>query len=180
MIYGICIYLLISTTYQLMVILEDGKEFCVFKDLLTTDTFKFSYMVSGDETIEKSVNVRILDINNNKRVMYNNLNKITGENLSSDNQELTVNIRTTYSMCFLTKYKSVIVSFEIFTLSESGHIINLAKDESIDEIYRNITEVGYLFEEIEQSLKYFVERREVHSQSKPKINNFYFKYNSNF
>lgn len=163
-IYGFLICLLLNTSYQLMVILDDGKEFCVYKDLLTADTLKFSYMVSGDESIEKGVNVRVLDIN--KRVMYNNLNSISGDNLSSDSKELNVNSKTTYSMCFLTKHKSVVVSFEIFTMSESGHIINLAKDEAIDEIYRNITVVGYLFEEIEQNLKYFVERREIHSQSK--------------
>ena len=160
------IYLIVaiclSLTNQLMLVLDKNKEFCIYKDLLSNDNLKVSYIVSGDAEVEKSVSVKIYDAN--QRQMYNNY-KID-KNLSKDDVELKISTKTTYSICFTSTNDKVMVSFEIFTLSESGHIISLAKDETIDEVYKNITVVGYLFEEIEKNMKFFVERREVHAESK--------------
>ena len=45
--------------------------------------------------------------------------------------------------------------------------------EDIEEMYKNISVVGSLFEEIEKNLKFFVERRETHSKSKfPLLNKY--------
>ena len=33
-------------------------------------------------------------------------------------------------------------------------------------MYRNVTTIGYMFEEIEKNLKFFVERRDTHTKSK--------------
>lgn len=152
----------LTLTQQLMLVLDKNKEFCIYKDLLSNDNLKVSYIVSGDAEVEKSVNVKIYDAN--QRQMYNNY-KID-KNLSKDDVELKISMKTTYSICFTSTNDKVMVSFEIFTLSESGHIISLAKDETIDEVYKNITVVGYLFEEIEKNMKFFVERREIHAESK--------------
>ena len=33
-------------------------------------------------------------------------------------------------------------------------------------MYKNVTVIGYMFEEIEKNLKFFVERRDTHTKSK--------------
>lgn len=42
----------------------------------------------------------------------------------------------------------------------------LINKEVFEEMYKNVTIIGYMFEEIEKNLKYFVERRDIHSKSK--------------
>ena len=68
------IYLIVaiclSLTNQLMLVLDKNKEFCIYKDLLSNDNLKVSYIVSGDAEVEKSVSVKIYDAN--QRQMYNN------------------------------------------------------------------------------------------------------------
>lgn len=118
----------------LMIILNQSKEFCIFKDLLTNDVLKLSYVISGDENIEKSVNVKVYD--KDKRILYDN-SKLS-HYLNKDDYEVTVNYKTTYSICFLSKkYNEVVASFEVYTMSESGHILSLAKDGKIKYFYNN-------------------------------------------
>lgn len=42
-------------------------------------------------------------------------------------------------------------------------------------MYKNVTIIGYMFEEIEKNLKYFVERRDIHAKSKLVIKYLYIK-----
>jgi hypothetical protein len=60
--------------------------------------------------------------------------------------------------------KETVVSFEYFTLKESGHILNLAKtgifnvylqSDIFEDMYKNVTIVSLLFEEIEKHIQKF-------------------------
>lgn len=110
----------------LMIILEQNKEFCIYKDLLSNDILKLSFMVSGSEEVEKNVSVKVFD--QDKKLIYANTAKIN-EFLKQDSKDFEVKYKNTYSICFLSaKYPDVVISFEINTQSESGHILSLAKD----------------------------------------------------
>jgi len=161
----IIINLILLNTYKsISITLEHNKEFCIFKDLITNDILKFSYIVSGEPKEETSVNIKAYDPI--KNVLYNNGNRINKENSSKDTFELSINMKGRYSVCMTPSQPRVNVSFEISTLSETGHIISLAKNETFDNLYKNLTEVGSLFEEIDKNMKFFNERRDVHSKSK--------------
>lgn len=125
------LFITIKDSECLMIILEKAKEFCILKELIAQDVMKFSFIVSGNEDVEKSVSVKLYDID--RRVLYSNA--LSDNNfLSKGDGEAKVNSnsKTTYSLCFFNaKYKDTVVSFEIFTLSESGHILSLAKDGNI-------------------------------------------------
>jgi hypothetical protein len=158
--------ILLHSYKSISITLEHNKEFCLFKDLITNDILKFSYIVSGDLKAESSVNIKAYDPI--KNVLYNNGNRINKENTSKDTFELSINMKGKYSICMTPSQSRVNVSFEISTLSETGHIISLAKNETFDDVFKNLTEVGSLFEEIDKNMKFFHERRDVHSKSKSK------------
>lgn len=134
-IYVICfqILYLLNTVTGLMVILEKKKVFCIRKDVTKGDTVQFSYIVSGDENVEKNVNVTMTELANNvtsKKDInkYSNYNSNTKEYLKEDDISLEVKRNAYLNYCFDTKLDNTIVSFEFFTMNESGHILSLAKD----------------------------------------------------
>ncbi len=84
---------------------------------------------------------------------------------SSEEIKIKIEFSGVYSLCFISKSNSdIVTSFEYFTANESGHLINIAKNGVFEEIYKNVTTVSYLFEEIERNLKYYVERKETHAK----------------
>ena len=67
----------------------------------------------------------------------------------------------TYELCFyLRTGGQSIVSFDFTSYKEQQY--NLVKEEELDLMYRNITTISVLFDEIEQNLKYDIEKRDSH------------------
>ena len=158
---------------QLLIILEQNKEFCINKQIEKDDVVKASYVISGDESTEHSVSInidqKIIDpnskFNGKKTTLYTN--SVNDEILKNqDDVQFIVENQSLIYYCFISDKKDAIVSFEIYTEKENGHILNLAKDGVFDEMYKNVTVIAYMFEEIEKNLKYFVERRDTHTKSK--------------
>jgi hypothetical protein len=151
----------LSTTNSLMIVLEKNKEYCADKEINSGDSIKASYMITGKKQDQVKVTLR------GPHSMDYYTNVIESENIfkSSDDITLSIEYSGNYSLCFLTKKSSnTVVSFEYYTLNESGHLISLAKDEKFDEMYKDLTVVSTLFEEIERNLKFYSQRKEIHSR----------------
>jgi hypothetical protein len=122
-----------------MAILDKNKAFCIYKDVKYKDILKYSYVVSGEEHVEESVEVtldgKLSTGGSRTNVIYNNRigdskdKSVEAKYLKNDDAEYSLERDTEISLCFkCAKYSDVIVSFEIFTMNESGHILSLAKD----------------------------------------------------
>ncbi len=144
---------------QLMIVLHKNNQLCIDKEIDSDDTIKISFMFSGDK---QDVNEAILK-GPHSLVHYSN--KLDNKFKPNDEFSLKVENPGTYYLCFTSKYDSTsIVSFEFLTLKESGHLLEIAKGDVFDDIYKNITQVSYLFEEIEKNLNFYIERKETHSK----------------
>lgn len=140
--------LLISPSLNLMVIL-DSVPFCITKFIPRTDTLKLSFQLSSEdsemETIMKG---------------FNN-ETIYSSQLPKDSFEFFTIRDFTYELCFyLRTGGQSIVSFDFTSYKEQQY--NLVKEEELDLMYRNITTISVLFDEIEQNLKYDIEKRDTH------------------
>ena len=140
--------LLISPSLNLMVIL-DSVPFCITKFIPRTDTLKLSFQFSSEdsemETIMKG---------------FNN-ETIYSSQLPKDSFEFFTIRDFTYELCFyLRTGGQSIVSFDFTSYKEQQY--NLVKEEELDLMYRNITTISVLFDEIEQNLKYDIEKRDTH------------------
>lgn len=140
--------LLISPSLNLMVIL-DSVPFCITKFIPRTDTLKLSFQLSSEdsemETIMKGFN--------NETIYSSQLQK--------DSFEFFTIRDFTYELCFyLRTGGQSIVSFDFTSYKEQQY--NLVKEEELDLMYRNITTISVLFDEIEQNLKYDIEKRDSH------------------
>lgn len=140
--------LLISPSLSLMVIL-DSVPFCITKFIPRTDTLKLSFQLSSEdsemETIMKG---------------FNN-ETIYSSQLPKDSFEFFTIRDFTYELCFyLRTGGQSIVSFDFTSYKEQQY--NLVKEEELDLMYRNITTISVLFDEIEQNLKYDIEKRDTH------------------
>ena len=140
--------LLISPSLNLMVIL-DSVPFCITKFIPRTDTLKLSFQLSSEdsemETIMKG---------------FNN-ETIYSSQLPKDSFEFFTIRDFTYELCFyLRTGGQSIVSFDFTSYKEQQY--NLVKEEELDLMYRNITTISVLFDEIEQNSKYDIEKRDTH------------------
>lgn len=167
--------IILKNIESLMVVLNKNKSFCVNKDIDENDTLRYQYSVSGDSTTESSVNVTIMkriigknttkDKDKNSNIIYNNgLNE--GVYKKEDSGSVQILNKSSITICFKSKYPEAIVSFEFYSNKESGHYLNVAQNEVFDDMFKNVTLIGLMYEEIENNLKFFIERREIHSNSK--------------
>jgi len=144
---------------SLKVIVEKGRDFCINKNVAKDEILKGSYVVSGEK--EDSVHVTLIGPNSllyfeNK---YENYLKPYGE------FEIGVEVFGKFILCFSCKHHlSSIISFQFSTLNESSHLISVANHEVIEDVYKNVTNVSYLFEEIEKYLKFYAERKGTHEK----------------
>jgi hypothetical protein len=144
---------------QLMIVLQKNHQLCIDKEIDSDDTIKISFIFSGNK---QDVNEAILK---GPHSLIHYSNKLENKFKPNDDFSLKVQYAGTYYFCFTSNddYSSV-VSFEFITLKESGHLLEIAKGEVLDDIYKNITQVSYLFEEIEKNLNFYIERKDTHSK----------------
>jgi hypothetical protein len=155
--------LFFKVTFEVMISLSKDKEFCVYKDIYSEDSLWFSYEVSGIEESEEGVSCKILDHKGN--IYYSNEKKESpGTFLSKDKVESKTQGATEFKVCFLTTKSYANLSFEIYSQSESGHLVDLLKGGKIDDVHKNVTTISSLFQEIETNMKFVLERKDVHSR----------------
>jgi hypothetical protein len=144
---------------SLMIGLDKLKTFCLNKELKEEDTLQGSFVVSGEQEDLLYVTLK----NKQNTIVYEN--KLTNGQFDYKGEFAFTAQSGNYTYCFESKAKTdIIISFDIYTLKESGHIINLVKDGKIGDLNKNLTALSYLFEEIDKNLKYYTERRTIHSK----------------
>jgi hypothetical protein len=120
-------FLIISFFYlikPLLISLKSYQTFCVNKDIQKNDMVKLSFQCMGE--IE---NIIFVYLKNREKNIHHN----SRDNSYTNRDEFEVkSIGGVYTLCFESKYKyDTVISFDINTLHESGHIVNIVQDGNI-------------------------------------------------
>ena len=138
---------LILLSSSLMLILD--SQFCLSKYIEKRDTLRLSYQLSNEDSSIKTTIKGHRD-----EIVY------TSEK-PKDIYEKYSEKSLTYTLCFeLTSGSSSIISFDFSSFNEKQY--QLVNDEDIDIVYKNITTISHLFNEIEDNLKFDIEKRDSH------------------
>ena len=138
---------LIPLSSSLMLILD--SQFCLSKYIEKRDTLRLSYQLSNEDSSIKTTIKGHRD-----EIVY------TSEK-PKDIYEKYSEKSLTYTLCFeLTSGSSSIISFDFSSFNEKQY--QLVNDEDIDIVYKNITTISHLFNEIEDNLKFDIEKRDSH------------------
>ena len=141
---------LIPLSSSLMLILD--SQFCLSKYIEKRDTLRLSYQLSNEDSAIKTTIKGHRD-----EIVY------TSEK-PKDIYEKYSEKSLTYTLCFeLTSGSSSIISFDFSSFNEKQY--QLVNDEDIDIVYKNITTISHLFNEIEDNLKFDIEKRDSHYKS---------------
>lgn len=141
------ILFLIPLSSSLMLILD--SQFCLSKYIEKRDTLRLSYQLSNEDSSIKTTIKGHRD-----EIVY------TSEK-PKDIYEKYSEKSLTYTLCFeLTSGSSSIISFDFSSFNEKQY--QLVNDEDIDIVYKNITTISHLFNEIEDNLKFDIEKRDSH------------------
>ena len=138
---------LIPLSSSLMLILD--SQFCLSKYIEKRDTLRLSYQLSNEDSSIKTTIKGHRD-----EIVY------TSEK-PKDIYEKYSEKSLTYTLCFeLTSGSSSIISFDFSSFNEKQY--QLVNDEDIDIVYKNITTISHLFNEIEDNIKFDIEKRDSH------------------
>ena len=138
---------LIPLSSSLMLIFD--SQFCLSKYIEKRDTLRLSYQLSNEDSSIKTTIKGHRD-----EIVY------TSEK-PKDIYEKYSEKSLTYTLCFeLTSGSSSIISFDFSSFNEKQY--QLVNDEDIDIVYKNITTISHLFNEIEDNLKFDIEKRDSH------------------
>ena len=138
---------LIPLSSSMMLILD--SQFCLSKYIEKRDTLRLSYQLSNEDSSIKTTIKGHRD-----EIVY------TSEK-GNDVYEKYSEKSLTYTLCFeLTSGSSSIISFDFSSFNEKQY--QLVNDEDIDIVYKNITTISHLFNEIEDNLKFDIEKRDSH------------------
>lgn len=132
-------------------------ERCFSKELYVEDELHLSFSISGQN--QDSIWVSLQDPS--KR----DLRSWEGDQDGKFNT--TLKETGQYTVCF--KPKSTIqsqISFDFYGKLDSGHIIHVAKGETLSDMQRDILSLQTMLEEMEINTKYIIERQQSHSDSK--------------
>ena len=140
------------------ILVETGKKdkYCFYKDVYTPDKIHLSYVISGEN--EEKVNTVLFGPEPQNKVLF--------ENFNSENGQTIIEAKESgfYKLCFLPlNSNSYYISIDLFTENEKGHVLNLAKDQNLHDMKNDVSEISLLFEQLEQSVKFEMDRRSKHS-----------------
>ncbi len=152
-------FVILVITIQLFssILVETGKKdkYCFYKEIENIDTIHLSYVISGDN--DEKVNVVLVHEGDNK-VIYEQHNSDAGE-YKHENA-----VGGKHKLCFLPLHAgSYYISFEFFTHYEKGHTVDMAKDQNLHEMKKDVTDITYMFEEMEKNIRFIMDRRSKHS-----------------
>jgi hypothetical protein len=139
-----------------LLIETDGvkQKYCFSKQITATDTIEISYIVSG-ETEEK---IDMLFYDDQERLLFSRFGMSEGE--YKDEAKMS----GMFELCFKPTNNNVYyISFEFFTHYEKGHTLDMAKDENFHEMKKDVTDISFMFEELEKNIKFIVDRRNKHT-----------------
>lgn len=139
--------LLLPFISPLMLVLD--SPICLSKHIEKRDTLRLSYQLSDEDS---SIKVTIKGLRD--EIIYSS-------EKSKDIFEKYSEKTLTYTLCFeLLSGSNSIISFDFSSYDEKQY--QLVNDEDIDVMYKNITTISHLFNEIEDNLKYDIEKRDSH------------------
>ncbi len=151
--------LTISITQLLLVsplLVETGKKesYCFYKHVDQEDELHVSYIISGEN--EEKVNAVLFDPN--QQALF--------QTHDSESHEYKEKVKETgeYRLCFIPQApNSYYISFEFFSLFEKGHTLDMAKDENIHDMKKDVADITLMFEEMEKNIKFIMDRRNKHT-----------------
>ena len=130
---------------------------CFEKNFSKYENITLSYVISG----EKERNYHVFLKNPSGDIIYD-VNKREQGRYTKESNETGI-----YYACFEPfEVAENSISFEYHGTLEKGHLINIAKGESLDQMQKDVISIQSLFEQIEINIKYLTERYESHSNSK--------------
>lgn len=149
----ILFFQMISLSNSILIETTGKPQYCFHKNIDAGDTLYLSYVISGEN--EEKVNCAIT---HNGNVFYHQEN--------SEGADFKQEIRSSgiYTLCFHpTNDGSYYISFEFFTNFEKGHTLDMAKDENLHEMKKDVSDISLMFEQIEKNVKFVMDRRKKHS-----------------
>lgn len=152
---ALCLYINVNLISSLLV--ETGKKerYCFYKMVDELDKVHVSFVISGDN--EEKVNALLTDEQNN--IIYEQHNASEGDFKGE------IKSSGTHRLCFIPQQtNNYYVSFEFFTEFEKGHTMNMAKDENLHEMKKDMSDITLMFEEMETNVKFIMDRRNKHTQ----------------
>lgn len=150
-------FLLLNIQLISSILIETGKKdrYCFYKNVDQGDTVHLSYIISGEN--EEKVNAILIDENQN-RILYEQHNSDSGDFKQTNFNGGKV------KLCFLPlNANNYYISFEFFTLLEKGHTLDMAKDQNLHEMKKDVTDITLMFEEMEKNIRFIMDRRNKHS-----------------
>jgi hypothetical protein len=151
------ILILSTLTYAVTILVNmDGvRKRCFSKYVSIHNTLHLSFIVTGDEDTQKT-----------SVYLYDSDNIIVFQKVNSEDGEFDYEPKKdgNYKLCIHPGHeKPHFISFEFYAKFEAGHILNLAKDENIHDMKRDVSEIAILFEEIEENVRFIMDRRNKHN-----------------
>jgi hypothetical protein len=148
--------LVIFTYCSSILIGMDGvKKRCLSKFVNTYNTLHLSFIVTGDEATQKT-SVYLYDPDQN--IVFKKENEEEGEFDYQPTKD------GDHKLCIHPAHdKPHFISFEFYSKFEAGHILNLAKDENIHDMKKDVSEIALMFEEIEENVRFIMDRRNKHN-----------------
>jgi hypothetical protein len=149
--------LYINLSFISSLLIETGRKerYCFHKMVDQDDKIHVSFVISGDN--EEKVTAVLTDEQNN--IVYEQHNADSGDFKGGIKKSGIV------KLCFLPQQThNYYVSFEFFTEFEKGHTLNMAKDENLHEMKKDMGDITLMFEEMETNVKFIMDRRNRHTQ----------------
>lgn len=148
-----CFFTLSSSI--LLRITGEKKEYCFKKLLYGEDVVKFNYIVSS----QRPESIQCIFSNSD-----------TGKEIFRKEKEQSVDYSSgtplppaTYTLCFIPEdTNSYYLSFELYSLFESGVINELAKDKEVKQMIDAVTEIKNIFQTLEKNYKFTNDRKSSH------------------
>jgi hypothetical protein len=145
----------IHTYFSILVETNGRKQkYCYSKYIDTGDMIHISYIISGEN--EEKVNC-VLSLND-KAIFHQ-------EALESGEYKEESKESGEYTLCFLPlNTNNYYISFEFFTHFEKGHTLDMAKDENVHSMKKDVNNVALMFEDMEKNIKFIMDRRNKHTE----------------
>lgn len=139
---------------SIMVVTKANKnKYCFTKHAVRTEQISFSFVTSSEDM--EYVDVSLMDSHQNVlfQAKETEQGKFTGEVKESGY----------HTLCFFTLTKNeYYISFEFFTDEDKTNASILAKDTSLHNMKKEVSEMSRMLEEIERNLRFILDRRSVH------------------
>lgn len=148
-------YLITLSSSLLLRITGEKKQYCFKKILYGEDVVKFNYIVSSQRP--ESIQCIFKNVDTNQEIFRREKEQ------SGDYSSGTPLPPSTYTLCFIPEdTNSYYLSFELYSLFESGIVNELAKDKEVKQMIDGVTDIKNIFQELEKNYKFTNDRKSRH------------------